>query len=65
MSLLVESHVLKYGAAASLDALHLAPHKINLYVGWSPASYNLLHYKQAIMIERIDRAFYADVLHRA
>ena len=52
-------------AASSLDALQLAPHMIKFHVGCSPASNSLLHYKRAAMIEPIDKAFYADVLHQA
>ena len=39
----LESHALKIRAASCLYALHLAPHKINMRVGWSSGSNSLLH----------------------
>ena len=51
----LESHALKRGAASCLDALQLAPHKINMHVGWSPGSNSLLRYKRAVSVEAIDR----------
>ena len=51
----LESHALKREAAPCLEALQLAPHKINMHVGWSPGSNSLLHYKQAVTVEAIDR----------
>ena len=51
----LESHALKRGAASCLDALQLAPHKINMHVGWSPGSNSLLRYKRAVTVEAIDR----------
>ena len=65
LSLLVESHALKRGAASSLGALQLASYKINLNVGWNLTSNSLLNYRWAITIEPIDRVIYADVLHWA
>ena len=48
--------------ASCLDALQFAAHKISLHVGWNPAGSILLHYKQAVMVELIDRAFHTDML---
>ena len=45
LNLPLESHALKRGAVSCLDTLQLAPHKINMHVGWSPGSNSLLHYK--------------------
>ena len=51
----LESHALKRGAVSCLDALQLAPHKINMHVGWSPGSNSLLRYKRVVSVEYIDR----------
>ena len=51
----LEFYALKRGAASCLDDLQLAPHKINMHVGWSPGSNSLLHCKWAVTVEAIDR----------
>ena len=51
----LESHALKCCAVSCLDALQLAPHKLNMHVGWSLGSNSLLCYKWAVTVETIDR----------
>jgi hypothetical protein len=50
------------GTASALEAFGLAPHLINLHMGWSTSSNMMNTYRRRVLLTHLDGLFFHDLL---
>lgn len=58
----IQAHSLKRGTVSILKKLGMPLEDVNLYVGWSIHSTMFSTYKRFVVVEAVDRKFFADVV---